>query len=673
MDESDRLSAPRAVAADPGEVRAPLRRLTEAAYADGLAEPRAGTVPAIEIAEAVFTQGAADIPSPQGLSALWVFWGQFLDHDLDLTPEQEGPEAEFLKFEGPEAPFNVTRSEVWEGTSETAPREQPNTVTPLLDASAVYGSDIDRLAFLRAYEGGRLEVQAGPDGVALLPDASQLSHPIFDGVLPGEGFAAGDVRARENPGLTALHALWVNEHNAWADRLAEAHPDWDEQALFEGARAAVETLIQKITYEEFLPLLLGDALPAYAGHDPAVDPQVTTEFSTAAYRFGHTGVPDRFVFLEEDGGEAAPPRALFETFESDATLLETGLPALLRGVLETPAQALDAKVVDSLNFLLFTPDGGLTGFSLPERNILRGRDHGLPPYLEVREAVLGDVEAAALAGSADFSVITPDPDLQARLASVYPTLGEVDLWVGGLSEPTAEGAALGPTFVAILAEQFAATRDGDPLFYLAREWSDPEIAAELAATTLSDVLVRSGGMTHAQAAPFLAADRQGGDAGEDHLKGGPGRDLLIGAAGADYLKGQGGADDLHGGAGADMLRGGQGGDLLSGGEAADKLMGGQGDDRLSGGPGCDLLVGGQGADVFVFEAGADALDRVLDYEDGADRIEIRGTGLDPAGLAFVRSEMHTTIFLDDAPLAQIWGRGHWGLDAEDVDLLPLIA
>jgi len=94
------------------------------------------------------------------------------------------------------------------------------------------------------------------------------------------------------------------------------------------------------------------------------------------------------------------------------------------------SQKIDTKVVDSLNFLLFTEDGGLTGFSLPERNILRGRDHGIDTYLEVRARVVGDVDAAALAGSADFSVITSDSAVQAQLAAVYPTVGEVDLWVG---------------------------------------------------------------------------------------------------------------------------------------------------------------------------------------------------------------------------------------------------
>lgn len=541
----------RAMAESSGEVIAPLRRLTEPAYGDGVAAPRPSPADAEEVAFTVFTQGGADMPSPLGLSALWIFWGQFLDHDMDLSPEQEGPEAEFMKWEGEAAPFNVRRSETWAGTGEDGvPAEQMNSVTPLIDGSNVYGSDTARMTMLRTGEGGRMITQPGPEGLALLPDAAMLD--------PGSGetrFVAGDIRADENAALTALHTIWVNEHNHWADRLAARHPGWSDEELFQSARAIVGTLLQKITYEEFLPKLIGDALPAHDGFDPGVDPQVSNEFATAAYRFGHTAIPETLVFLAEDGTAPRPALPLFEAFEDDTVLREAGAPALLRGLLAQPSQAIDASVVDSLNLLLFTPDGGLTGFSLPERNILRGRDHGIDSWAEVREQLLGDVDAAALAGLEDFSVITPDPALQAALAAVYPTVGEVDLWVGGLAEPPAPGAALGPLFTAILAEQFAATRDGDPLFYTIRDWTDEDLAAEVKATGFADVLMRSAGIAHVQADPFLASDRQGGGPGADHLAGSAARDLLIGAAGDDLLEGGAAADDLFGGAGADLFRG----------------------------------------------------------------------------------------------------------------------
>jgi peroxidase len=668
-DTTDVVSGERAVARSPEEVVAPLGRLLPPAYADGVAAPRPSPADAERVAFEVFTQGPVEMPSPEGLSALWIFWGQFLDHDIGLSPEQEGPEAEFIKFEGPGAPFNVLRSEIAEGTGTAGvPAEQVNAVTPLVDASQIYGSDLSRQQALRTLEGGRLKAQPGPDGVDLPPDAAQVFGSAA-GATGAEGFTAGDLRAQENSGLAALHALWINEHNHWADRFAAAHPGWTDEQVFQAARAAVEALVQRISYEAFLPLLIGDAIAPFDGHDPEADPRLVNEFSTAAFRFGHTAIPDRLTFLAEDGAASRPPAPLFEAFENDAILEGAGASALLRGALEARAQALDATVVDSLNFLLFTPDGGLTGFSLPERNILRGRDHGLETWAVVRETVLGDVDADALAGSADFSVITPEPALQAALASVYPTVGAVDLWVGGLAEPHAEGAAVGPTFRAIIADQLERLRDADPLFHAAREWADPRLASEIAATTLADVLTRSGGIGHVQRDPFLASARQGGAEGADHLKGSVDRDLLIGFGGNDYLKGAGGADDLFGDAGADMLSGGFGPDGLTGGAGGDKLIGGAGADRLSGGEGSDLLVGGPDADVFVFEAGEGGMDCIADFRGGEDRIELRGFGIAPEAVEIAHDAMRGTLSVDGVLVAEFWGRGHWELGLDDIDLI----
>lgn len=98
-----------------------------------------------------------------------------------------------------------------------------------------------------------------------------------------------------------------------------------------------------------------------------------------------------------------------------------------------------------------------------------------------------------------------------------------------------------------------------------------------------------------------------------------GGDEVRAGRGADRVSGGGGRDLLSGEAGADVLRGGRGADRLLGGEGEDRLVGGAGADRLDGGAGADALRGAGGADVFVLEAGRD---RVLDFEEGTDVIEI---------------------------------------------------
>lgn len=65
--------------------------------------------------------------------------------------------------------------------------------------------------------------------------------------------------------------------------------------------------------------------------------------------------------------------------------------------------------------------------------------------------------------------------------------------------------------------------------------------------------------------------------------------------------------------------------LLWGSAGADTLNGGAGDDRLYDGAGSDVLTGGGGADVFIF-ARDGAVDRITDFTDGQDRIDLRDWG-----------------------------------------------
>ncbi len=112
-----------------------------------------------------------------------------------------------------------------------------------------------------------------------------------------------------------------------------------------------------------------------------------------------------------------------------------------------------------------------------------------------------------------------------------------------------------------------------------------------------------------------------GTASADRLTGGAGNTVVNGLGGNDRLDGGAGNDRLFAGAGGDTLLGGAGNDILLGGEGADSLSGGAGLDRLTGGTQGDALRGGLGADRFVFAAG-DGTDRILDWQDGQDRIEI---------------------------------------------------
>jgi Ca2+-binding RTX toxin-like protein len=151
----------------------------------------------------------------------------------------------------------------------------------------------------------------------------------------------------------------------------------------------------------------------------------------------------------------------------------------------------------------------------------------------------------------------------------------------------------------------------------------------------------------------LGLDTLFGGGGNDSLLGGDGDDSLLGHDGLDSLTGGNGRDTLDGGDRDDLLYGGQQDDSLIGGAGNDSLLGsnsndtalgGSGNDTLDGGAGLDVLTGGQGADVLIGGIGADRFvwlgngaggndplespvspsghDRVLDFEQGVDKLDL---------------------------------------------------
>jgi serralysin len=68
-------------------------------------------------------------------------------------------------------------------------------------------------------------------------------------------------------------------------------------------------------------------------------------------------------------------------------------------------------------------------------------------------------------------------------------------------------------------------------------------------------------------------------------------------------------------------------DVLWGNAVANRLEGRGGNDVLNGFEGADTLVGGAGSDLFVLSI-VESGDKVIDFQTGADDIDLRGTGID---------------------------------------------
>lgn len=455
--------------------------VNDPAFDDGVSAPAGGRRPSARDISNMLGSQEGERPNGRGLAdTIWT-WGQYLDHDLDLTPAVvDGPRAEDLPIPVAEDPIFFRRSSLTfhrsrfmrTGTaccgnmlSDTRPRAFPNKVTAWIDASQLYGDEPVRAAQLRSFSGGRLKTSAGNN----LPFNGRGQGGVGDdvatdaeGVAPGSRlFVAGDVRVNENVLLTSTHTLTLREHNRWADAIAAAFPDYDEERVYQTARRVLGVIHQKITYEEWLPALLGgDSTTFTSGtaYDPSVDPGVTAFFSTAALRIGHTMVSDSLA-RRGPGGSVLSPLRLAASFFNVNTFLSSGIDTLMRGAASQTAQETDVFIVDGLRNLLFGSPASGAGMDLLSLNIQRGRDHGLPSYNDARVGL-------GLPRYSSFMQITGDTVTARRLAMAYKgDIASVDAFVGGIAEAHIPGGSVGPLFAAAIRDQFRRLAQGDRFFY----------------------------------------------------------------------------------------------------------------------------------------------------------------------------------------------------------------
>jgi len=503
-----------------GSAGSDLLRLAPVAYANGVSTPAGTNRPSARvISNAVADQGGQDIISDRLLSAMIYAWGQFVDHDLDLTPSATPAEPFNVTVPSGDPsfdpgntgtqviPLNRSLSDPATGTALGNPRQQVNTITAWLDGSQIYGSDAATADKLRTHVGGRLKTSPGADGITgtkddMLPLNNSATFPT--GTLPmandahlvpsDQLFAAGDVRANENIELTSLQTLFVREHNRIADAIAKANPRMSDEQIYQTARAQVIAELESITYNEWLPALLGpNALRPYRGYNPNVNPGIANEFSTAAFRLGHSMLGDDVEFLGNNGLPVAEEVPLSQAFFNPPLLTEHGTDPVLKYLSSDPSSEVDTKVVDSVRNFLFGPPGA-GGLDLASLNIQRGRDHGLADYNTIRAAY-------GLPRVTDFSQITSNVDLQAKLKALYGSVNNIDAWVGMLAEDHVAGSSTGPLVRSVLIDQFTRLRDGDRYWY-ERTYSGQTLQT-LENTTLADVIRRNSTLTNLQSNVFF--------------------------------------------------------------------------------------------------------------------------------------------------------------------------
>lgn len=463
-----------------------------------------------EISNTVHDQGSGNRPSGRRLNQLFFQFGQFLSHDTGLTEPNSGVstgggtglsgnESFNIEVSGSDPDFSFSEIDLTRsiaesaGTSPTGIREQINTITAFVDASNVYGSDNTRANALRTGRGGKLRDRNGPDGKLLPLNTFGLENANPLHLDEEDMFAAGDVRANEQIGLIAMHTLFLREHNRVADivaandfsnsNLSNATVD---NAIYQRARAVVGATLQRVTYYEWLPTLLGfNAMPPYRGYRPEVDPQISNEFSTAAFRLGHTMLPSVYL-LEAQGGSVIPLPLQFAFFNPDH-VKTNGIDAILRGQAGNLQQEIDRFIVDGVRNFLFGP--GFGGLDLAALNIQRGRDHGIASYHNIRLAY-------GLPGIGSFVDVSRNDATVSALRSGYGSGNsrDIDAWTGGVSEIHLRGTSLGEIFTEVFVDQFTRLRDGDRFYFENTEIYSLTFINQIFESSFADVIRRNTGL-----------------------------------------------------------------------------------------------------------------------------------------------------------------------------------
>ena len=481
-----------------------LRETSGAAYADGLSMPPGARRPSARVISNVLSaQGDQVTADSRGLSTAIYEFGQFLDHDLGLALSGSTERFDIAVPRGDESfdpratgtmVIPLTRSASDPTTGVRSPRQQVNGISAFIDASHIYGSSADRSSWLRTFSGGRLKSRSTAIGELLpLNDGTQSNdNPL--GLPATSLIVAGDVRANEQPGLTALHTVFLREHNSQATRMATQHPDWNDERLYQEARRWVTAEFQSITVNEFIPALLGHQLPPYKGYNPRINPGIGNTFATAAYRFGHSQVGPDIGILNEAFVEIDNVDLAEAFFNPQVIPANGGINPILRYMAANSAESVDTLIVDPLRNFLFGPPGA-GGLDLAALNIQRGRDHGLGSYNTVRSDF-------GLPRVRSFRQITSDPELAAALQSLYRTVDEVDAWIGMLSEDPIPGGSVGITTDAVITDQFRRLRDGDR-FWFENAGFDSRDVAMLNRVTLSEIMARNSGVQGLQPSIFF--------------------------------------------------------------------------------------------------------------------------------------------------------------------------
>jgi Animal haem peroxidase len=403
----------------------------------------------------------------------------------------------------PTPPLTVMRTpdDPTEPPDSPEPPTHINIMTHWWDGSQIYGNTLEDQQFLRSHTGGKLRLV---DGAPPIPDDPEKNPAHVPGFWLGLGM---------------LQSLFVMEHNAICDMLAAAHPDFDDESLFQHGRLILAALLAKIHTVEWTPAVtahptavtalhanwwglegerLHDAfgrfssnevisgIPGGKTEDFGVPFALTEEF-VAVYRM-HPLIPDDFDFRAAGSDAATLGPQSFDKLAGPAALdiLRTSRLTDLIYTLGTENPGLVTLHNFPKYLQTFTrPDTGAL-MDLAATDVLRCRELGVPRYTAFRRLLHLPVPTS-------FDELSSNAEWVAELKQVYnDDLDSLDLIPGMFAEDRPEGFAFSDTAFRIFILMASRRLNSDRFF--TTHFTDEVYTAEgmtwIEKNTMGTVLVR---------------------------------------------------------------------------------------------------------------------------------------------------------------------------------------
>lgn len=234
-------------------------------------------------------------------------------------------------------------------------------------------------------------------------------------------YIAGDGRVNENFGLTALHHVFHENHNVQLANLEASilsHTDaatldarhgfqegvndavnggvytdshgnytladhttvsWDDDKMFASVKLINEMEYQHVAIDQYARLVTPD-LPEFVTYDSSINPDISIEYSQAAFRFGHSQLRETIDAIDPNG--MITKFALSNAFLNPTQFAALGASDILRGMSQQVSSEVDEFVTPALQQSLLGQSLDLAAI-----NIARARDVGLPTLNETRRAI----------------------------------------------------------------------------------------------------------------------------------------------------------------------------------------------------------------------------------------------------------------------------------------------